>query len=94
MRRSEMDNFQSAIRNRILAGFWRAAMEPSTVFRALKVAMFVGTVLTLINQGEIILGGHMPPLWKLLLTYLVPYCVSTHSAASHQLILEKLQANQ
>ena len=63
-------------------GFWSAARERDTVFRALKVAAVVGSLLVLINQGEVLLRGALPPLWKLLLTYCVPYGVSTYSAAS------------
>ena len=53
--------------------FWTAAVEPDTVSIALKVALVVGTILVLINQGDLLLSGGYPPLWKLLLTYMVPY---------------------
>ena len=48
--------------------------------RALKVALVVGTALTLINQGNLLLAGAVTPgvLVKILLTYCVPYCVSTY----------------
>ncbi len=62
--------------------FWGAALERDTVVRALKVACVVGTLLILINQGDALLAGQWPPLWKILLTYCVPYSVSTYSAAS------------
>ncbi len=62
--------------------FWIAAFEKDTVARALKVAAIVGTILIAINQADVILSGGMPPLWKILLTYCVPYSVSTYSAAS------------
>jgi len=52
--------------------FWAAAGERDTVMRALKVAAFVGTALILINQGDLILSGMVPHVWKLVLTYLVP----------------------
>jgi len=40
-----------------------------------------GTILTTINQGNVILGGSFPSIlfWKIPLTYCVPYCVSTFS---------------
>ncbi|GAB5486697.1 MAG: hypothetical protein Pars2KO_02670 [Parasphingorhabdus sp.] len=51
------------------------------MLRALKVATLVGTILILINQGDQILAGNMPPFWKVLLTYLVPYLVSSYAGA-------------
>jgi hypothetical protein len=50
--------------------------------RALRVALVVGTVLFLINQVDIVLSGDLTPLvaFKIGLTYLVPYSVSTYSA--------------
>ncbi len=50
--------------------------------RSLLVALIVGTILTAINQGNIILRGDFPPslYWKIPLTYMVPYCVTTTGA--------------
>lgn len=52
--------------------------------RALNIALIVGTLLCLINQGDIIISGNIANIqWiKLLLTYLVPYGVSLYSAIS------------
>jgi hypothetical protein len=52
------------------------------VRRSLIVALIVGTVLTAINQGNVILRGDFPPslYWKIPLTYVVPYCVATTGA--------------
>jgi hypothetical protein len=33
-----------------------------------------------INQGDVILSGQMPVIWKIALTYLVPYLVATYGA--------------
>lgn len=55
--------------------------ERSNVLRAIKVAIIVGTVLTLINQGDQIWVGDVPPIWKIALTYLVPYLVSSYAGA-------------
>jgi hypothetical protein len=50
--------------------------------RAFWVALVVGTILNLINQGDA-LFGHLPVSWaKIALTYLVPFAVSTHGAVS------------
>ena len=49
---------------------------------ALATAAVVGTVLSSINQGNVLAAGKFPPIlyWKIPLTYTVPYCVSTFSA--------------
>ena len=62
--------------------FLASLTAPVTVRRALKVSAIVGTALIAINQGDLILAGQWPPLWKLLLTYLVPYSVSSYSTAA------------
>ncbi len=55
------------------------------VLPALKLAFVVGTVLNLINQGNTLASG-LPVSWPhLALNYLVPFCVSTYSAATNQL---------
>ncbi len=52
--------------------------------RSLYVALIVGTVLNLINQGDALLGMASINWWKLVLTYCVPYAVGTYGAVSHQ----------
>lgn len=69
--------------------FWRAFIAPETVRRALKVAALVGAVLVAINQGDILLNGQLPPIWKLVLTFCVPYLVSSYSAAAFKVALAK-----
>lgn len=53
-----------------------------TLVRGLWVSAVVGTILLAINQGDLILGGTLPPLWKVLLTYCVPYAVSSGSSVA------------
>jgi hypothetical protein len=50
--------------------------------RAITIALVVGTILTIINQGDILLRGAITLLVvvKICLTYTVPYTVSTASA--------------
>ena len=48
--------------------------------KAFLTALVVGTILTMINHGDLIVMGLWPPLPKLLLTYCVPYCVTTWGA--------------
>ena len=50
--------------------------------RALFVSLVVGSLLNLINQGDAIFAGGPVNLGKVLLTYAVPFLVSTHGAAS------------
>lgn len=58
------------------------ATERSVVGRALSVAAVVGTVLVLINHGDALLRGEvsMGRVFRILLTMVVPYCVSTYSS--------------
>jgi len=53
--------------------------------RSLCVALVVGTVLNLINQGEALYGAQTITWWKLILTFMVPYAVSTYGAVSVRL---------
>ena len=62
--------------------FVALARRREVVRRAAKVALIVGTTLTLINQGDFMLAGMAPNLIKMALTFLVPYCVSTHGAVT------------
>jgi hypothetical protein len=49
---------------------------------AIATALVVGTILTSINQGNVLLDGRFPAelWWKIPLTYSVPYMVSTWAA--------------
>ncbi len=62
--------------------FFILARSPQVVARALRVALVVGTALTLINQGDRLIAGMAPGWIKMALTYLIPYCVSTHGAVT------------
>lgn len=56
------------------------ALLPDTRIRAIRLAAVVGTVLFLINQWEALLG-EAPVQWaKAVLTYCVPYLVSTYTS--------------
>ncbi|HCI13086.1 MAG: hypothetical protein A2063_06045 [Gallionellales bacterium GWA2_60_142] len=52
---------------------------------ALKVALVVGTLLNLVNQGGNLLEGMPLNATQMLLNYLVPFCVSSYSAARNEL---------
>ncbi|WP_421654415.1 nitrate/nitrite transporter NrtS [Leptothermofonsia sp. ETS-13] len=63
-----------------LIDFWSSLFNPNFVPTALKVALFVGTVLLLINHGHALLQGQMSrDRWiSAVLTYCVPYIVNIH----------------
>jgi hypothetical protein len=63
----------------------RCAISHGVPRRSLYVALVVGTVLNLINQGDALLGMASINWWKLVLTYCVPYVVCTYGAVSYQL---------
>jgi hypothetical protein len=60
------------------------AAHPATVRRARVTALIVGTVLVAINHGPAILAGGLTQgrIFQILLTYMVPYTVSTLSSVA------------
>jgi len=66
---------------------WRCAISGGVPRRAAAAAVVVGTVLNLINQGDALFGAHRIDWLKLVLTYVVPYCVTTYGAVSLRLEL-------
>lgn len=52
--------------------------------RAIKVAVLVGPILVVVNQGDVILQGGMNVVCivKIGLTFMVPYLVSTFSSVA------------
>ena len=66
--------------------FFTVATDKGTVFMSARVALFVGSILALINYGDrVFLHYDMHTLdWiKLAVTYCVPYCVATYGAARY-----------
>ena len=61
-----------------------SAFQPAVVRRALVMAAVVGPILTLINQGDALLGELPFNFWKAGLTFVVPYLVATVSAVATQ----------
>jgi hypothetical protein len=58
--------------------------------RSLVVAIVVGTLLNLINQGDVIATHIVDLSWaKLALTYVVPYCVATYGAVSARMAMAR-----
>ena len=48
--------------------------------KSLIVALIVGTVLNIINQGDAIFAHEPVTMWKILLTYAVPFFVASYGA--------------
>jgi len=60
----------------------RAVLRRPIVIRSLWVALVVGTILNLINQGDRLATGELLDWGKLALTYLVPFVVASFGAWS------------
>lgn len=62
----------------------KTAMRREVVRRAVRVSVVVGTLLVAINQGDAIIAGNLggDAAWKIPLTFLVPYCVSTYASVT------------
>jgi hypothetical protein len=53
--------------------------------RSSYVALIVGTILNLINQGDALFSGGDLNLAKIILTFVVPYCVAAYGAVSYRM---------
>lgn len=69
--------------------FLALAFERGIARRSAVVAIVVGTILNLINQGDALLLGAHVSLWEVILTYAVPYCVATYGAVSYRLSISR-----
>lgn len=63
-------------------GILELALSGGTPRRSLVVALVVGTLLTVINQGDALIAGSGFSVWKAGLTYCVPYLVATYGAVA------------
>ena len=64
----------------------RCAIRHRPMLRpSLMVAIVVGTILTVLNQGDILFAGswNSALYWKVPLTYCVPFCVATYGALTN-----------
>ncbi len=73
--------------------FIELAFGGGTPLKAFLTACVVGTILITINHGDNILAGNYPHPLKIVLTYCVPYCVTTWGAITGKLqsIINDLQ---
>lgn len=61
------------------------ALSDGVPMRSLKIAIVVGAILNIINQGDALVS-EAPLDWaKIALTFCVPYFVSTYGAVSYRL---------
>ncbi|GAA3903874.1 hypothetical protein GCM10022276_23160 [Sphingomonas limnosediminicola] len=58
----------------------RRTLTDKALRRSIVVALVVGTALNIINQGPEMLSGKWPVIWKLALTYIVPFLVSSYGS--------------
>jgi len=63
----------------------RFAISDGVPARSVRVALVVGTILNLINQGDALFGAGLVNLWKMALTYTVPYLVSTYGVVAYRM---------
>lgn len=76
--------------------FFDIAFTDGTPKKAFLTACVVGSILTAINHGDLILIGGFPPFWKVILTYFVPFCVTTWGSflGKRSRILKQKQINE
>jgi hypothetical protein len=68
---------------------WHYATSDGVPTRSLMVAVVVGTIVNVINQGDALLGHRALSVVKLLMTYVVSYLVGTYGAVSYRLHSER-----
>lgn len=67
---------------------WKAiALREDVLKRSVKISLIVGPIIALLNHGDKILYGGFQALdaVKVLVTLLVPFCVSTYSSVRSEL---------
>jgi hypothetical protein len=62
--------------------WWGIALQREVIKRSLKTSLIVGSILAMINHGDALWALDMPldRVIKMLLTYAVPYLVSTSAS--------------
>ena len=61
------------------------AADSRFALTAVKIAIVVGTILNVINQGDHVINGDGVNWIQFALNYIVPYCVSSYSGARNEL---------
>lgn len=60
----------------------RLTFSRGSLRRSVAVALLVGTILNLINQGDSYWDGSGPVWWKVMLTFFVPFAVASYGSYS------------
>jgi hypothetical protein len=61
------------------------AAQPRVAAASLRIALVVGVILNLINQGSALWGDVPLSIGQFLLNFLIPFCVASFSAARNEL---------
>lgn len=69
--------------------FFQMARSRDIVHNAVRIALVVGTMLNVLNQGEALLAGSGIAWVHIAMNFVVPYCVATYSATKHALAKQK-----
>ena len=64
---------------------FQVAYSGPIVKNSMRIALMVGSILNLVNQGSAILEGTDISWLHGVLNYVVPYCVASYSAARNEL---------
>ncbi len=67
---------------RFLADAWRSARRPDVFRRCATIALAVGTLLSIVNQGDAIVAGRfdLRGALKIVANYVIPFVVSNLGA--------------
>jgi len=68
-----------------MRALFQVACSARIVKNAIRIALVVGTILNLVNQGGAILAGSGISWSHVALNFLVPYCVASYSAAKNEM---------
>lgn len=58
---------------------------PASVPHSFVVALIVGAILNLVDQGDALFGDASVNRTKIALTFAAPYCVATYGAVSYRI---------
>lgn len=78
-----------ASRKPALSRILRYSVSGGVPRQSLIVALVVGTILNVINQGDALFGAKHINFTKLILTFVVPYCVATYGAISYRMNVDR-----
>lgn len=68
-----------------MRSLFQVACSGKIVKNSLRIALVVGSIPNLVNQGSAILAGTGISWAHVSLNYLVPYCVASYSAAKNEM---------